>query len=410
MDEKGQFLTSQETIDSYNLLNFRILLILIHEKRFLNTEWSFAFPVFRISGFAGKWRGSWSLGQHLGMTAKGFVITNCFRKECVMNRRKFSCFASVALVFAVVFSAFSAMAQVKTFTITSGPMGGDWYSIGGAAGEMAKQIFPGAIVTVTTGGALENVAKVSAAKADVGLTMAKLYGEALSASGVYEGKTKMENLRAIAFLANIPMSYFLVKEDYSVGSIQEIKEKGMPIRLLTSKKGSSPSVAAELMLEKYGITFDDIKTWGGSVSFVSYAEASNLIKDGHADAWVGPMVSAIVELTTTMKMKMLPIAPEILDKLRDQHNYVKILLPKDRYYFVHQDTPHMAEAVIMVVQKSLDDEVVYKFTKALSENKDRIRAIHKTYSQYDPAVAWRNLGGPMHPGAERYYKEIGCMK
>jgi len=327
-----------------------------------------------------------------------------------MNSKKLA--RIVFMVTALIFACFGAQvtAQVKNFTITSGPMGGDWYSIGGAAGEISKQIFPGAIVTVTTGGALENVAKVDAGKADVGLTMAKLYGEALSAAGVYEGKPKMENLRAIAFLANIPMSFFLVKENYPLESIQELKEKKTPIRLLTSKKGSSPSVAAELMLGKYGITFDDLKSWGGSVSFVSYAEASNLIKDGHADAWVGPMVSAIVELTTTLKMKMLPIAEEKLDKLRDDHNYVKILLPKDRYYFVNEDTPHMAEAVIMVVQKSLDDEVVYKFTKELSESKDRIRSIHKTYSEYDPAVAWQNLGGPMHPGAERYYREIGCIK
>jgi uncharacterized protein len=327
-----------------------------------------------------------------------------------MDSKKLIRIVMMVIILALACSGAQAIAQVKTFTITSGPMGGDWYSIGGAAGEMAKQIFPGAIVTVTTGGALENVAKVNAGKADVGLTMAKLYGEALAATGVYEGKPKMDNLRAIAFLANIPMSFFLVKEDSAAGSIQEIKEKKIPIRLLTSKKGSSPSVAGELMLEKYGITFDDIKNWGGSVSFVSYAEASNLIKDGHADAWVGPMVSAIVELTTTMKMKMLPIEPDVLDKLRDQHNYVKIMLPKDRYYFVGEDTPHMAEAVIMVVQKSLSDEVVYKFTKAMSENKDRIRGIHKTYSGYDPAVAWQNLGGPIHPGAERYYQEIGCIK
>lgn len=317
----------------------------------------------------------------------------------------------VFLVGALILAGFTpqSAAQVKTFTVTSGPMGGDWYSIGGAIGEMAKQIYPGAIVTVTTGGALENVAKVNAGKADVGLTMAKLYGEALTATGEYDGKPKMENLRAIAFLANIPMSFFLVKEGYGAGSINEVKEKKMPIRLLTSKKGSSPSVAAELMLGKYGITFDDIKNWGGSVSFVSYAEASNLIKDGHADAWVGPMVSAIVELTTTVRMRMLPITPEVLEQLRDQHNYVKIMLPKDRYYFVNQETPHMAEAVILVLQKSLADDMVYELTKTLSENKDRIRSIHQTYSGYDPAVACQNLGGPMHPGAERYYKEIGCV-
>jgi uncharacterized protein len=326
------------------------------------------------------------------------------RKTCLLA-------LSLAVVLALTgFASGSALAEVKSFTITSGPMGGDWYSIGGACGEMAKQAFPGAIVTVTTGGALANVAKVNAGKADLGLTMAKLYGEALTSTGTYKGKPKMENLRGIAFLAYIPMSYFLVKADNPITSIEEIKEKKMPIRILTSKKGSSPSLAAELMLAEYGITFDDIKKWGGSVSFVSYAEASNLIKDGHADAWVGPMVSAIVELTTTTKMKMLPIKPEYLNDLKNKHKYVKIMLPKGKYYFVTKDTPHMAEAVIMVTQKKLGDDEVYTFTKALMENADRIRSIHKTYSGFDPANAWKDIGGPLHPGAEKYYKEKGYMK
>jgi len=276
-------------------------------------------------------------------------------------------------------------------------------------GEMAKKVFPGTVVTVTTGGALENIAKVNSAKADVGLTMAKLYSESLGGKGAYEGKP-MDNLRAIAFLANIPMSFFLVKEGNPIQSIDEIKDKKIAIRILTSKKGSSPSLAAELMLKEYGITFDDIKTWGGSVSFVSYAEASNLIKDGHADAWIGPMVSAIVELTTTVKMKMLPIKESVLDTLKKEYSYVKIVLPKNKYYFVAKDTPHMAEAVIVVVQKALGNEAVYAFTKEVLENPDRIRNIHKTYSQFDPTTAWQNLGGPLHPGAEKYYKEKGYLK
>lgn len=326
-----------------------------------------------------------------------------------MPIRKMRTFYLLGLL--AIFSAGTALsADVKNFTISSGPMGGDWYSVGGAMGEMAKQIFPEAVVTVTTGGAVENIAKVSMGKADVGLTMASLYAEALSGQGAYAEKGKMENLRAVAFLADIPMSFFLTRQDNSIASIDEIKSKKLKIRILTSKKGSSPSVAAERMLDKYGITFDDIKAWGGSVSFVSYAEASNLIKDGLADAWIGPMVSAIVELTTTTKMKMLPIKTAVLDQLKKDHDYVKIVLPKDKYYFVQTDTPHMAEAVIVVTQKSLPEDPVYKFTKSLSENKERIRSIHQTYSTYEPKTAWQNVGGPLHPGAEKYYREMGVMK
>ena len=325
-----------------------------------------------------------------------------------MSLRKL--FAIVALAACcALFGLSGAQAGVKSFTITAGPMGGDWYSIGGAMGEMAKQVYPGAIVTVTTGGSLANIAKVNAGKADVGLSMAKLYAEALAGKGKYKGK-KMENLRAVAFLAYIPMSYFLVKADNPLASIEQIKAKKMPIRLLTSKKGSSPSLAAELMLAQYGITFNDIKEWGGSVSFVSYAEASNLIKDGHADAWVGPMVSSIVELTTTTKMKQLPIKPAYLDKLKKDFNYAEVMLPKGKYYFVTKDTPQMAEAVIVITQKKLGTDEVYKFTSALMKDAARIQGIHKTYSGFNPATAWQNVGGPLHPGALKYYKEKGYLK
>ena len=136
-------------------------------------------------------------------------------------------FVEVFLLPLILLISFGSLATagVKSFTITSGPMGGDWYSIGGASGEMAKQAFPDAIVTVTTGGSLSNIAKVNVGKADLGLTMGKLYGEALAGTGAYAGKAKMENLRAIAFLANIPMSFFLVKEKSALNSIEEIKKK-----------------------------------------------------------------------------------------------------------------------------------------------------------------------------------------
>ena len=304
----------------------------------------------------------------------------------------------------------TAIAADKILTITSGPIGGDWYSMGGVLGELAKEAMPGTVVTTTTGGAVENLPKVNSGQADLGLTMAKLYHEALTGTVSFASRGKQENVRALGFLANIPMSFFLVREDNPISSIEEIKARKARLRILTSKKGSSPALAAELMLGKYGITFDDIKAWGGSVSFVSYAEAANLIKDGHADAWVGPMVSGIMQLTATTKMKMLPIAPAALDRLRDEDHYVRITLPKDKYYFVKADTPHMAEAVILIVRRNLPDDTVYALTKAVLEHPDRLRAVHQTYAGFDPASAWQNVGGPLHPAAERYYKEKHYLK
>jgi TRAP transporter TAXI family solute receptor len=331
-----------------------------------------------------------------------------FRKEGTMAR-----YTRIVIGLTAVLTLFftgPTSAAEKMLTITSGPMGGDWYSLGGVFGELAKEAMPGTVVTTTTGGAVENLPKINAGQADLGLTMAKLYHEALAGTVSFASRGKEENVRAVAFLANIPMSFFLVREDNPLASIEEIKTRKVKLRLLTSKKGSSPALAAELMLAKYGITFDEIKAWGGSVSFVSYAEAADLIKDGHADAWVGPMVSGIMQLTTTVKMKMLPIAPPVLDRLRDEDHYVKITLPKGKYYFVKADTPHMAEAVILIVRRDLPDDTVYALTKAVLEHPDRVRAVHQTYAAFDPATAWQNLGGPLHPAAEKCYKDLRLLK
>jgi uncharacterized protein len=329
-------------------------------------------------------------------------------KEAAM-KIKMRCVVGLTVIMTLCFLG-TGVAAEKTLTISSGPMGGDWYSMGGALGEMAKKVLPGAVVTVTTGGAVENLPKINDRQADLGLTMAKLYHEALTGTESFANRGKQENVRALAFLANIPMSFFLVREGNPLASIEEIKAQKKKVRILTSKKGSSPALAAQLMLGKYGITFEDIKTWGGSVGFVSYAEAADLIKDGHADAWIGPMVSGIVELTTTVKMKMLPIAPAALDKLRDEDHYVKITIPKDKYYFVKATTPHMAEGVILIVRKDLPENTVYALTKVVLENPDRLRAIHQTYAGFNPSTAWQNVGGPLHPGAEKCYKEMGFLK
>jgi hypothetical protein len=294
-------------------------------------------------------------------------------------------------------------------TIASGPTGGDWYTMGGTIGEMAKAAIPGVTVTVTTGGAVGNLSVVDGGKADVGLSMASLYNEARTGTGEFQGKPR-EQVRAMAYLANIFMSFFLVAEESPSRSIEEIRDRRIPIRLLTSTKASSPAVAAERMLLEYGIRFDDIARWGGKVGYVSYAEASNLIKDGHADAWVGPMVSGIVELTTTRKMRMLPIQPAILDKLQEKYQYVKATLSKGMYYFVGADTPHMAESVILIARQGLAEDAVYRLTRAISSDPEAIRRVSKTYQTYNPAEAWRNVGGPLHPGAERFYREAGFMK
>lgn len=303
-----------------------------------------------------------------------------------------------------------AAPALKTFTVTSGPLGGDFYALGGVIGEMAKGVMPGTTVTVNTGGSVENILKIEGGKGDLGTSMVKLYRESLKAEGAFVGRKPVKNVKVMMYVAPMPMSFFLVKEDYAFNSLDEIVAQKPKIRLLTSKKGSSPAVAAEETLKKYGIDFDTIREWGGTVSFVSYAEASSLIQDGHADAFMGPMVSAINELVTTTKMKMLPIDPKHLEELKAD-GFAVYTLEKDKYYFVKESIPHLAEAVIFPVRGDLPEDAVYNLTRAICEKPEGIRNVHATYAGFTPADSMMYLTPEdIHPGALKYYQEQGWVK
>jgi TRAP transporter TAXI family solute receptor len=322
-------------------------------------------------------------------------------------KKKITLFALGLLVAVLIVGASPAGAKVKFIQITSGPVGGTYYILGGALADLLKDAVEGIKVTVTTGGSLANISKVQSGKADVGFTMNRLVYEARNGIGSYKDKGMHDNIMGLAYLCDIYMSLFLVPEKFPVNSIQEIKDQKTKIRILTSPRASSPSVAAERMLEAYGITFKDIEDWGGKVNFVSYSEAANLLKDGHADVWLGPMVPPILEWTVSKDVKFLPIKQPVLDALKEKHKYGIATVPAGYWEFVKKPTPIMTESIMITVSKKLPEDMVYAITKTISEHPDVVRKVHRLYEPYDPKRGCEITGGPMHPGAVRYYKEAG---
>ena len=137
----------------------------------------------------------------------------------------------------------SAGAEVKFIQISSGPVGGAYYILGGALADLLKDTIPGVKVTVTTGGSLANISKVQSGKADIGFTMNRLVYEARNNTGSYEGKGSHENVMGLTYLCDIYMALFLVSEKFPISSISDLKAKKTKIRILTSPRASSPSVA-----------------------------------------------------------------------------------------------------------------------------------------------------------------------
>ncbi len=317
----------------------------------------------------------------------------------------------IALVIMFLFMAVGPLAAApKFFTIASGPVGGGWYILGGVLGELVKSEYPETKVAVRTGGAISNPTTVSTGKADVATTQDQIFYQAYNNYPSFKEHGDHSNLMGLAYLGDIYMGVFLVKQDSEFQSLQQIADNKMPIRIVTAPKGSSPSKATERLLEEYGISTEDLKEWGGSISYVSYSEGSALIKDGHADAWCGPIMPATIDLAVSRPLKVLPISEKVRTALNEKYKYGIRTIPKGTYDFITEDTPVIAESPILIVNKDMPEDVAYTLVKVMCNNPDKIRGTSKTYSKWSPEVAPNITGGPIHPGAVKYYKEKGLMQ
>ncbi|MBP8674975.1 MAG: TAXI family TRAP transporter solute-binding subunit [Acetomicrobium sp.] len=315
----------------------------------------------------------------------------------------------VVLVAVVLFTA-PAMAAPQFLTIAGGPVGGEWYILAGTIAELVKQVLPETKVNVTTGGGIANLTSVQRGKVDLATTQDQLLFAARERIGAFSELEAHDDVMGLCYLSEIYMGVFLVREGFEVNSIAEIAEKKIPIRILTSPKASTPSLATDRMLAEYGVTPEKLREWGGNINYVSYQEVSSLIADGHADAYCGPIMPAIIELSVVRRLKVLPVDEEILKSLNKKYKYGLSVIPKGVYYFIPEDTKVFTETPILIVNKKMDEETAYLITKIITENPDRIAEAGATYKNFTPEKMPNIVGGPIHPGALKYYKGKGWIK
>jgi len=311
----------------------------------------------------------------------------------------------LTLVSLAIWGAVATAGEPPRLVFAAGPAGGAWYGLAGAVAELLKSKIPGALVTVMPGGGVGNVQLVESGKAQLGLSISHLYKSGLDGKDPYT--SAMKNVRAVLEVGTSDMAIFLVKKGLPIEKIADIKEKKLPLRLTTTSKASSPALGGERLLREYGISFDDLKAWGGSVTFTTYTDAASLIADGHADAIIATTVPAIDELTRTVEMKWLSPEEKIVESMVAKYGYAKNFVEGGKYRWAPKAGWTVGEPNIIIARADVSDEVIFTLTKAICEKPEVIRNWGAHHATFDPKTAMKNVGGPLHPGADRYFREAG---
>lgn len=285
------------------------------------------------------------------------------------------------------------------------PAGGVWQALGTAMVEDVAKIdssIKGA--TVPIGGAA-NVIAVHAGKTNAAFSFSSTAGEAWEGKEFFKEQGQLRNIRQLAVLFPEP-SQIMVDKESGITDIKQLKGK----RVTPGPKGSAISVVSRHLVNALGMTFDDF-----SIRFLSFSEAGQQFVDGHLDALLyGAMAypaPPIVNASSRRDVKLLPLSQDLIDKLVKEHRGLEpYTLAAGCYPGVDQPVPGIAANVVAIVSKDMPEEVAYSLTKSIYQNFNRYGSLAKAMALGKREEMAKDAGIPIHPGAVKFYKEIGLLK
>jgi len=321
------------------------------------------------------------------------------------------------VLFLVVFSASAWPQELKTpvhLRVASLDLGSAWYVYAATFANLWRASLPkGSTIDVLPfAGGVGNALLLDKGDADVGLLFSTTAKWAVQGKVAYPKKIDV----ITGLVSGLDKYYVAVMATKRSGvtSLTEVAKKKMPVRFVAQPMGSASEVSMKLILEAYGMTYEDIKSWGGAVTPTSTGVAQAQMADGKADVWINVVTAghpSISELAISTELVFLPMSDDIVQKLVP-YGYKKTSLPAKSFKGQDKDVPLVGWPTVLVGQKDLPPEVAYLLTKTLMENKDKMVKAHAGFKDFMPEEAWRFdvFGVPLHPGAARYYRDKGMMK
>ena len=298
--------------------------------------------------------------------------------------------------------------KAYTISMVTGSTGGSWYAAGAAYSEVIKEYLPGSNVIVNVGGGVSNPSLVSSGQADIGFTYSPALIAALNGTGAFP--EPLTNIRAFARLEPCYGMAFATK-DSGITSFEQIKEEKIPVRLAVPAVGNFGESVAASLLEAYGLSYDMIESFGGSVQHVSHPEAADLFRDNHIDMYiaaVGLGHATVTEMCLSRDMVFLPCTGDAM-KYMETLGYGDSAIPAGSFNGMTEDVPAVVYSAIYLVRDDADENMVYFLTKALYENKDALAAAYSAINEANLDEMADCFGAPLHPGAEAFYKEVGLL-
>lgn len=313
--------------------------------------------------------------------------------------RRLLTLAGVALL-----AAGPAHADQQYINILTGGTSGVYYPMGVGLSQIFSKAMPNAKVSVqATKASAENLNLLQAGRGELAFALGDTVSDAWKGDADAGFKTKLSKLRGVA---GIYPNYIQIvaSADSGIKTLADLKGK----RIAVGAPKSGTELNARAIFKAAGLTYNDF----AKVEYLPFGESVELMKNRQLDATLqsaGLGVSSLRDLATSIKMIVVPIPQDVVLKVGDPA-YQSGVIPANTYEGQTANVPTAYVQNFLITRADAPVDMVYTMTKSMFEHLDQLKAAHAAAKSIRKEAAATGMPLPLHPGAEKYYREIGVLK
>ncbi|SNR50095.1 TAXI family TRAP transporter solute-binding subunit [Puniceibacterium sediminis] len=307
-----------------------------------------------------------------------------------------------ALVSTLAATPFAAQAQ-DFINVLTGGTSGVYYPLGAGLANIYGEKIDGARTQVqSTKASVENLNLLQDGRGELGFALGDSVAMAWEGNADAGFPAKLDRLRGIAAIYPNYIQVVATQES-GITDFAGLAGKSLSV----GAPASGTELNARAIFGAMDLSYEDL----GKVEYLPFAESVELIKNRQLDGTLqsaGLGVASIRDLASSLPINVVAIPAEVAEKLGAP--YIAATIPANTYDGQTADVPTVAVSNFLVTHEGVSDEVAYQMTKLLFENLDTLVASHQAAAQIDIANALNGMPIPLHPGAERYYREQGLLQ
>ena len=306
-------------------------------------------------------------------------------------------------------------------TMTGGSSSGFYRLLAESINSIIREEYPGSEVAYEPGSPAGALAQVAQGQVEFGAAISPIeeraaiegegpFAETGSLEGKYLGVTRLYETQRMHSVMTKAFA-----DEYGIQTFADIAEKKPPLRVALNQQGNYQNIrAAEEIFKAYGFSVEDIESWGGSVAYQASGDGVALMADRKVDMFFTSIFipdSRIADLSRNQDLVWIPMDQEKLQQVAEELGVLTSTVEPGEYDFMPVAEPTLAVQSDIVTNPDVSDQEIYKFVKALNENRQRMQEIHPSMTDFSPELMVKvREQVPLHPGAELYYREQGLLE